>query len=60
LLSSHGYKHQLPIAALITFSSCMGGTVRGYDCFLPNRLSVVDERRIYNIVAPTENVVIER
>jgi len=54
LLSTHDYKHQLPIASLITFSSCMGGTVRGYDCFLPDKLSVVGERRIYNIIAPTE------
>ncbi|CAD8185334.1 unnamed protein product [Paramecium octaurelia] len=60
LISTHGYRHQLPIAALITFSSCMGGTVRGYDCFLPNRLSVVDERRVYNIVPPIENMVVER
>lgn len=38
----------------------MGGSVRGYDCFLPHKLSVVGERRIYNVVAPTEQVSVER
>lgn len=34
----------------------MGGTVRGYDIYLPKRLSVVDERRLYPLTKPIENV----
>jgi hypothetical protein len=35
------------MAALIAFSNCMKGTVRGYDQYQPTRLSVVAERRTY-------------
>ncbi|CAD8122387.1 unnamed protein product [Paramecium sonneborni] len=60
LLSTHGYKHQLPIASLISFSGCMGGSVRGYDQFIPNKLSVVNERRLYNIDQPLEQLIIQK
>jgi glycogen debranching enzyme len=49
LIESHGFKHQLPLAALVAFSKCMKGTVRGYDDYLEKRLSVVSERRAYLI-----------
>ena len=49
LIHSHGFKHQLPISALIAFSKCMKGTVRGYDQYLEKRLSVVTERRQYTL-----------
>jgi glycogen debranching enzyme len=47
LITSHGHKHVLPIAALVAFAKCMKGTVRGYDQYFTERLSVVSERRIY-------------
>ena len=39
----------LPIAALVTFSNAMGGTCRGCDTYVPYRLSVTGERRIYSL-----------
>jgi glycogen debranching enzyme len=35
LISSHGFKHLLPISAVVAFSKCMKGTIRGFDQYLP-------------------------
>ena len=38
----------LPLIALNSFAYLFVGTVKGYDEIYPDRLSVVNERRIYN------------
>lgn len=54
IVKSHGFGHQLPLAALISFGNCMGGTVRGYDIYVKERLSVVNERRVYSLDEPKQ------